>query len=448
VVIEGHRILTNAHVVLYATEVQIQVGEAAERLNARVEFLAPGIDLAVLRLEDETFFTSHPVLPRAADIPAVKTTVLAYGFPNGGNGLSVTKGIVSRLEYAGYNNGVHGLRMQIDAAINPGNSGGPVLVGDRMIGVAVSYLGGAQNISYIIPVEEVELFLHDIEDGRYDGKPALFDSFQRVEHPALRAHLGLGAEGGVLVRRPADDIAGNPLKAWDVVTQIGGNPLDNEGMVKLPGGLRVDFRLLVQRLAKDGQVALTVRRDGGELTLAVPVPAKRPRLVPDLDGKYPPYFVYGPYVFSSVSNQFVATILGAVSGPKPAGQGASRLITAQMVNGNPLVTRLSEPPTVAGEELVFVCSPPLSHPLARGYGSRALQVVESVNGQKIRNLEHFVEVLRDSTEVDTVIQFAGQGTDLLVLPHHAVLEATAGILDDNSIRAQASPELLALWNAK
>lgn len=64
-VIEGRRILTNAHVVAYATEVQVQANQSGEKLPAIVESFAPGIDLAVLRLEDETFFETHPALPRA-----------------------------------------------------------------------------------------------------------------------------------------------------------------------------------------------------------------------------------------------------------------------------------------------------------------------------------------------------------------------------------------------
>ena len=70
--------------------------------------------------------------------------VLAYGFPEGGNSLSITKGIVSRIEFAPYNFPVSGLRIQIDAAINPGNSGGPAVVGDKMIGLAFSRLSNAR----------------------------------------------------------------------------------------------------------------------------------------------------------------------------------------------------------------------------------------------------------------------------------------------------------------
>lgn len=154
--------------------------------------IAPGIDLAVLKLDDETFFETHDPLARAKTLPEIKDAVLAYGYPTGGTSLSITKGIVSRIEFTPYNPPVAGLRIQIDAAINPGNSGGPAIVDDKMIGVAFSSLNSAQNIGYIIPNEEIELFLKDIEDGRYDGKPNFFDDLQTLDNLALRAFLKLG----------------------------------------------------------------------------------------------------------------------------------------------------------------------------------------------------------------------------------------------------------------
>lgn len=65
----------------------------------------------------------------------------------GGDNISVTKGVVSRVEPTQY---VHGasqlLAIQIDAAINPGNSGGPAIMGDKVAGVAFQNLSGAENI--------------------------------------------------------------------------------------------------------------------------------------------------------------------------------------------------------------------------------------------------------------------------------------------------------------
>ena len=72
VIIEGKRILTNAHVVLYASQVQVQANASGDKISATVETIAPGIDLAILKLDDESFFDTRPPLPRATLLPAVK----------------------------------------------------------------------------------------------------------------------------------------------------------------------------------------------------------------------------------------------------------------------------------------------------------------------------------------------------------------------------------------
>src|SRR5438552_18539210 len=100
------------------------------------------------------------------------------------------------------------------------NSGGPAVVGDKMIGLAFSHLGGAYNIGYIIPCEEIELFLADIQDGRYDGKPAMFDELQTLENPALRPFLKLDKSvQGIIVHKPLRSDPTYPLKEWDVITK-------------------------------------------------------------------------------------------------------------------------------------------------------------------------------------------------------------------------------------
>ncbi len=128
-VIEGKQILTNAHVVAYGTQIYVQPHRSADRIPAKVIVSAPAIDLALLSLEDASFFDTHLPVPMSEELPAVKSTVNVYGFPLGGEQMSVTEGIISRVEYAAYFLGTQGLRVQIDAALNPGNSGGPAVSG-------------------------------------------------------------------------------------------------------------------------------------------------------------------------------------------------------------------------------------------------------------------------------------------------------------------------------
>ena len=435
IVIEGKRILTNAHVVLYSTQVQVQANQSGDKLPATVEFIAPGIDLAVLKLEDETFFDTHPPLPRAALLPAVKDAVMVYGFPTGGTSLSITKGIVSRIEFTLYNFPTSGLRIQIDAAINPGNSGGPALVGDKMIGLAFSGLRGADNIGYIIPCEEVELFLKDVADGKYDGKPTMFDELQTLENPALRAYLKLDKTVEGIVVHEADGVdATYALKEWDVITKIGDTKVDNEGMIKLGDNLRVRLRYLIQKIAKNGKVDLTLVRAGKELTVQVPVAPTRPMLIPNLENTYPSYFVYGPLVFSPATGVFVA--------------GLNNAMTALSASSSPLALRRIDKPAFPGEELVVVASPFFPHKLSKGYSNPQSRVIESVNGIKVKSLKHLIEVLRDSRDEFMVFEFAGHGGESPVFPRKDMLAATEEILTDNGVRSQGSPDMLAVWNAK
>jgi S1-C subfamily serine protease len=439
VVIEGRRILTNAHAVLYASQVQIQANAAGDKLLATVVAIAPGIDLAVLKLDDAKFFDTHPPVARASKLPQIKDPVLAYGFPTGGSSLSITKGIVSRIEFATYNYLTSGLRIQIDAAINPGNSGGPAIAGDKMIGLAFSRLGGdSQNIGYIIPNEEVDLFLKDIADGHYVGKANIYDDLQTFENSALRDYLKLDKTiEGMVVHRPDKDDAAYPLKEWDVITHIGDAPIDNQGMVKIDKDLRVNFQYMIQRQAKDDKLALSVVRAGKPLKIQLPVSARHPTLTIDLKGEYPSYFVYGPIVFSTVTRQFLSAF-----------ENNAGLMRALGYAKSPLVTRAFDSPTADLEELVVISSPFFPNKLAIGYSNPTGSVVYSVNGTPIKSLKHLVAVLRDLKDPFVTFEFAAKGGEGLVFAREAMLSATDDILSDNGVRSQGSPDLMAVWQGK
>ncbi|MGX9217363.1 trypsin-like peptidase domain-containing protein [Massilia varians] len=437
-IIEGKRILTNAHVVGYASQVEVQASQSGDRVPAKVIALARGLDLAVLELEDPSFFDKRPPVQRAAVLPDVREAVFAYGYPVGGNSLSTTRGIVSRVEFVGYGSFSSGLRIQIDAPINPGNSGGPVIAGDKMIGLAFSMAANAQNIGYVIPNEEIELFLKDVADGRYDGKPLLHDSFQNLENTGLRQYLKIDKSvEGALVHRPYKNDASWPLKEGDIVTHVGEHPIDNQGMVKLGSNLRVRFQYRIQQLAKDGKVPMSIIRAGKPMKVEVPTSGPRPLLIPDLNGGYPSYFVYGPVVFTRATSEFLSFMVASA----PAAN-------AYAFNDSPLITRRGDSPDATRDELVVISGPFFPHPLVRGYNNRFGSVVDTVNGVKIRSLAHLVSTLRDLKDEHVVFKFDQRYGENMILPRKAVLDATEGILSDNGIRTQGSEDMMKVWNGK
>ncbi len=434
VVIEGKRILTNAHVVQYATQIFVQANGNTEKLTARVGVMAPDVDLAVLRLEDEAFFAEHPALPLADGIPHVKDKVTVYGYPVGGDQLSVTEGIVSRVDYASLYYTDHGLRIQVDAAINPGNSGGPAVSEGRIVGLVFSKLTNAENIGYLVAAEEISMFLKDIADGAYHGRPMLFDELQAVENEALRAKLHLDKEtGGMMVTEPYSKDPSYPLKADDVISEIGPYKLDKQGNARIRDDLWLSYSYLVPKLARENKLPVTVIREGKPLKTDVPVSAEDRWLVPYLKGKYPRYFVHGPLVFMGASQELVYS----------TSAGRARHM---MVSQNPLIGRLWERQSSPGEELVAVGAL-LNHRIAKGYGGQHRAVVSHVNGIAVHNLSHLVELLRDAKTEYMTFQFAGR-YETLVFRRDELDKSTEEILASEDIRSRGSEDLLRVWQQR
>jgi S1-C subfamily serine protease len=436
VVIDGKRILTVAHLVTYAEEIYVQPGQGGDRVEAKVAAMAPGIDLAVLAIDpaEGEFFDKRPPLPRAPALPEVSSRVAVKGFPVGGTGLSTTQGIVSRIEYAYFDTGSMGLRVQVDAAVNPGNSGGPALVDGKMAGLVWGQ-AGAENVGYLIPNEEIDDFLKDVADGRYDGKPAPDEQWQALENEALRARLGLAKSvRGIMVREPRRRDASYPLKEFDVAIAIGDKAIDNEGMVQVAGNLRLSFLYLVPRLARDGSVAIKVIRDGRTIDVRLPVDRDDDHLIRGREGKPPSYFVCGPLVFSPVMREAVSTYYRA--NPGLAGRNS------------PIATRGADRVHFPGEELVVVTSPMLPNRMTRGYGEPLGQVVESVNGARIKNFRHLVEVIRDCRDEFLTFRFAEYGAETMVFRRKAMLDATEPLMSQNGIPHRGSDDVMATWVTK
>ncbi len=236
-----------------------------------------------------------------------------------------------------------------------------------------------------------------------------------------------------MVRKLARHDPAHQLREGNVVTRIGTAAIDNEGAVEFEENLRLPFTSLVTRLAKGGTVPVSLIRDGKTLEVALPVTRQDNRLIKPYNCQYPPYFVHGPLVFSPVIEEAEGLYM----------QGN----LAAMI-GSPLVSRDSDREAFPGEELVVVTAPMMSHKISRGYGDPFGSVVAEVDGVKIKNLRHLVEVLRDGQGEFLTIRFCGDYSEILVFRRKAVEEATAELMSENGIPRRGSAELMAVWNAK
>ncbi len=309
-VIEGNRILTNAHVVSNARFLTVsKEGDPAKYL-ARVLHVAHDCDLALLTVDDPKFFNGTTAL-EFGGIPAIESTVSVYGYPIGGDRLSVTRGVVSRIDFQPYSHsGVDAhLTVQIDAAINPGNSGGPVLQDGKVVGVAFQGYSGdvAQNVGYMIPTPVVARFLEDVKDGSYDKYMDIAVSYHSLHNPAMRKALGLPEEErGVFVGEVyAGGASDGFLKAGDVILSIDGLPVSSDGTVPLDGD-QVEMAEVVERKFKGDSVTFDVVRGGTPLTVQVPLNRAWPfAMQASAYDKKPRYLIYGGLVFQPLEANFI-----------------------------------------------------------------------------------------------------------------------------------------------
>src|SRR4051812_20477845 len=282
-VIEGNRIMTNAHVVSNSRYLTVERDGDPNKYPATVLFVAHDCDLALLKVASPDFFKNMIPL-KFGGIPDLESTVSAYGYPLGGERMSVTTGIVSRIDFTVYTHSSidSHLAIQISAQINPGNSGGPVMQNAKVVGVAFKGYSGdvAQGVAYMIPTPVIQRFLKDVSDGHYDRYVDLGLTYLKLLNPAQRKFLGLKDDDrGVLVGTVVSaGPCGKDVKPGDVLLSIDGHPIASDATVELEGD-RVEMPEVVERKFKGDIVKLEMIRDKQLVTASIKLDTVPPYLI-------------------------------------------------------------------------------------------------------------------------------------------------------------------------
>jgi len=309
-IIGKNKILTNAHVVSNGRRLLVTVYGSPTKYPAKVEFVAHDCDLALLSVEDFSDFETFPTFS-FGEVPKLESQVRVIGYPIGGERLSVTRGVVSRIDFQPYSHSradSH-LAVQIDAAINPGNSGGPVVQDGKVVGVAFQGLRQADNTGYIIPTPVIRRFLKDIEDGKYDEYTDLGISQFPLFNPAMRKALGLPNNGkGVLITNVIPTSACDGiLQPGDILLSLDGKEVDAAGMITIDGE-NVDLNEIIERKFAGDKVAVRFLRKGAwndvEITLK-PIPWSRMYAIQY--EKKPRYMVFAGLVFQPLDTNLFAS---------------------------------------------------------------------------------------------------------------------------------------------
>lgn len=428
-IIEGRKILSNAHVVGNQTFVQVRRYGDAQRYQARVLEVSHEGDLALLTVDDEDFFKN--VKPLAlGDLPEAQDEVLVYGFPLGGDTLSITKGVISRIEHQVYTHSSCSLLAgQIDAAINPGNSGGPVIRDGKIVGVVMQGMQQADNIGYMVPVNVVRHFFTDIEDGDYDGWPSLGIVMQEMENPGLRRQRGMqdGQTGMLIINVLPGSPAAGALAEGDVLLSVEGHAVADDGTVEFRPKQRTSVSYYIQEQQVGGVAHLTVLRSGEVQEVAVNLarPLWRDWLVPmEQYDRMPSYYIYGGAVFVPLTKNLLEAW-----GPNWY-QNAPNQLTA--ILGKNL-------PEVVDEQVVMVLKV-LAADVNQGYHDVAYWVVEKVDGQRIRNLKQLIAAV-EAGQTNEFVTFTSDSGQVVTLDRKVVDASMENILRTYRIAGDRSEDL-------
>ena len=278
-IIENHIIVTNAHVIEGGKMVTVRKLSDGTRYMARVLAVANDVDLAFITVDDEEFWGNYVELEISSQLVRFQDEVQVVGYPQGGDTVCVTEGVVSRIDYDAYSqSSKRNLVIQVDAAINGGNSGGPCLFNGKVCGVAFQGLNHAQNVGYIIPAKILIKMLNElslVSDRKVSVNLRKFGTcpatFQCLENPSLKKYADLpgiyfilfvyvcspyftflhyfplAGKTGVLVTNVGNfGYLKDVLQVDDIITSVDGNDIGFDGKVAIDemDGDRIDFRIL------------------------------------------------------------------------------------------------------------------------------------------------------------------------------------------------------------
>lgn len=434
----GRMVLTNAHVVDYASEVFVKRFHCDERVRAKVLRLVTDCDVAVLVVEEEGFWDSEgeggsPPCLSFGKMPKIQDVVRVVGYPEHGTEIAVTSGSVSRIQHQQY---VHSemelLSLETTALISHGNSGGPVLnIAGEVVGIAFQ---GTDRVGEFIPVCVFSRFLEVDEDaamGEIQSVAGLSFTWQKLENKAIRSSLGLDAlEGnsrsGVLVTSvdKFGAVAG-VLQSDDVVVEIEGVNVGNRGTIIVEGN-RIGFMHLITSRAVGDALHVGIVRDGERLDVEWTLASgDLSHLVPKYDrlkmkGLMPDYMVIGGLVLCRFSKQ----LYNCLNGP-----GCFLYSLCQSL--------AFDKKSSVDDELVVI-SRLLPNKVLEGYAPYEVESrrVVKLNGTMVRSLRHFAELYAAATgkylHLDLAIP-CFPTTSKIVLDREMIAKEQQAILDEYQI---------------
>ncbi|CAL4983626.1 unnamed protein product [Urochloa decumbens] len=432
VIIGGRRVLTSAHCVEHHTQVKLKRRDSDTKFLATVLAMGRECDIVLLTVDDNEFWEGVSPVEFGA-LPSLQDAVTVVGYPIGGDTISVTSGVVSRIQTLQY---VHAsselLGLQIDAAINDGNSGGPAF-NDRGKCVGLAFQkntrDNADNIGYLIPTPVITHFIEDYEkSGEYTGFPIHGIKWQKMENPDLHNAMGMKPDlKGVLVTRvePTSPASGC-LQPSDIILSFDGVDIGNDGTVPFRHGERIGFSYLVSKKYSGEKALVKVMRDSEVHEFEITLATHKPLIPGHLKGRPPSYYIVAGFVFVAVSVPY----LRSEYGKNYKDYAPAKLLVKHF-------HAMAESP----DEQLVVISQVLAADINIGYEDIDNSQVVSFDGQPVKNLKTLVNMVENCK--DKFMKFCLEFGQIVVLETKTAKAATQDILTARCIPSAMSDDLKA-----
>lgn len=393
VVVDGSRLLTSAQMVSDATIVRAQKFGSPPEVTARVIHVDNEANLALLSVDDPTFFEGLEPVRLLKELP-VQGTVNSVRWKSGQFEISESR--IVRIEVLRSAAGT--LRyacLRVKSDLGGGGWAEPVFLGDHLVGLTFT---AGDDLSNVLPPELIDGYLQAVGvQGKYGGFGSLGISWKQNRDRVLSAYLGLpgDARGVLVVKVPWGSSAWGVLQPRDILLSLGGHPIDTEGFYEHPryGRLHFDHITIEGRLAGD-RMAVKVLREKKELALEM-VLRRYPtaeRLVPGRRSDYaPPYLVAGGLVFREFDQDYLSSW-----GKDWRRKADTRLLT---------IRDLEKEDQSDDRRRIVILAYVLPSPYNIGYHDLRNLPVEAVNGRPVDSLRDLEEGLRDSREGFHQIRF-------------------------------------------